>query len=165
MKTNAAQISVLVSEKCACIRIVGRASVTSGAEFKLLLEELRRRGNSRFVLDLTECTNMDSTIQGLLAGFALKLKTAGGCFELYRPNERIVESLDTLGALHLFNQTDTTLTDGAIHISEPPPVTRADTTRTCLEAHETLMALSPANIARFKDVTTFLAEDLRKQQG
>ena len=34
-------------------------------------------------------------------------------------------------------------------------------TRTSLEAHQTLMAMNPDNVARFKDVTQFLAEDLR----
>jgi hypothetical protein len=33
--------------------------------------------------------------------------------------------------------------------------------RTSLEAHETLMAMNPENVARFKDVTQFLAEDLK----
>jgi len=35
-------------------------------------------------------------------------------------------------------------------------------TRACLEAHETLMAINPENVARFKDVAMFLAEDLAK---
>ncbi len=33
--------------------------------------------------------------------------------------------------------------------------------RTSLEAHQTLMAMSAENTARFKDVTQFLAEDLK----
>jgi hypothetical protein len=39
-----------------------------------------------------------------------------------------------------------------------------DLQRTCLEAHERLMAANPENVARFKDVTRFLAEDLRKAE-
>jgi hypothetical protein len=34
-------------------------------------------------------------------------------------------------------------------------------TRTSLEAHETLRAISKENYERFKDVALFLAEDLR----
>ena len=37
-------------------------------------------------------------------------------------------------------------------------------TRTCIEAHQTLMDISPANVAKFKDVTQFLAEGLKKSQ-
>jgi hypothetical protein len=39
--------------------------------------------------------------------------------------------------------------------------THEEITRTSLEAHQTLMEVNPENVARFKDVTQFLAEDLR----
>ena len=39
--------------------------------------------------------------------------------------------------------------------------THEQITRTSLEAHQTLMSMSAENVARFKDVTQFLAEDLR----
>ena len=38
-------------------------------------------------------------------------------------------------------------------------------TRTCLEAHQTLIDLSPANAARFKDVAQFLAEGVKKPKA
>jgi hypothetical protein len=34
----------------------------------------------------------------------------------------------------------------------------------CLEAHQTLIELSPANAARFKDVAQFLAEGAKKSK-
>jgi hypothetical protein len=39
--------------------------------------------------------------------------------------------------------------------------THEQITRTCLEAHQTLMQVNPENATRFKDVTQFLAEDLK----
>jgi hypothetical protein len=39
---------------------------------------------------------------------------------------------------------------------------REEVTRTCLEARKTLMAANPDNVDRFKEVTRFLAEDLKK---
>ena len=33
--------------------------------------------------------------------------------------------------------------------------------RTCLDAHQTLMEINPANIPKFKDVAQFLADDLK----
>jgi len=39
--------------------------------------------------------------------------------------------------------------------------THEQITRTSLEAHQTLMSITPENVARFKDVTQFLAEDLQ----
>jgi hypothetical protein len=42
---------------------------------------------------------------------------------------------------------------------------RLETSRTCLEAHETLMAINPSNIPKFKDVTRFMAEDLKRMEA
>jgi hypothetical protein len=37
-------------------------------------------------------------------------------------------------------------------------------TEACLEAHRTLMNVNPGNVAKFKDVTQFLAEDLKRMK-
>jgi hypothetical protein len=44
----------------------------------------------------------------------------------------------------------------------PASPTREEVQRTCLEAHQLLMEINPANVAKFKDVAAFLAEDLKK---
>jgi hypothetical protein len=38
-------------------------------------------------------------------------------------------------------------------------------THACIEAHQILMDISPANAAKFKDVTQFLAEGLKKPKS
>jgi len=40
--------------------------------------------------------------------------------------------------------------------------TKEEVTRACLEAHQTLMQISPQNASKFKEVAAFLAEDLKK---
>jgi hypothetical protein len=45
------------------------------------------------------------------------------------------------------------------------PVSKEDLSKTCLEAHQTLMAVNPDNIPKFKEVTQFLAEDLKKSKS
>lgn len=159
---------VLAGERFACVKISGRANFSSSIDFKTLVQELRQRGCSYFVLDLSECTLMDSTFLGVLAGFGLQnLKTGsdGVTFELLNPNERITELLESLGVLHLFK-----LTHGAAQVPEqtqpvtvtPACPTRTDVQRACLEAHQTLMQINPQNAAKFKEVAAFLAEDLKK---
>ena len=44
----------------------------------------------------------------------------------------------------------------------PVAPTQEELTRACLEAHQTLMDLNPANAAKFKDVAQFLAEGVKK---
>jgi anti-sigma B factor antagonist len=164
---------VMVSEHFACIRIIGRANFASSVDFKALVDELRQKGCACFVLDLAECLLMDSTFLGVLAGLGLKLSSGNGHqtrhgVELFNPSPRITELLDTLGVVHLF-----TITQGspshpasaeAVERTSPPDPSKAELARTCIEAHQTLMDISPANVARFKDVTQFLAEGAKKSK-
>jgi anti-sigma B factor antagonist len=168
MSTPSANLRVLVGKNFACVKIAGRANFTSSPDFKTLLAELSQKGYARFIIDLSSCVLMDSTFLGVLVGFGLKMNPKGvsdGCsIELLNANDRVAELLENLGAIHLFK-----ITSGALDLPDdvktctPESVnpTREEITRTSLEAHETLMAVNPDNVARFKDVTQFLAEDLK----
>ena len=172
MTTPAASISVFADEKFACIRVAGRANFTLGVEFKTLLDELSAHDCTAFVLELSECVLMDSTILGILTGFGLRQQQRHGenqpsVVELRNPHERVAELIENLGVMSLFR-----ITHGPVcspeklkpfaHAAAHP--TREETTRTCLEAHEKLVAANPENAAKFKDVTRFLAEDLQRMK-
>jgi len=165
MTALTATLLVLVGKDYACVKIAGRANFTSSPDFKTLLEELARKGYRHFIIDLSECVLMDSTFLGVLAGFGMKLNPAGEKgIELYNPNTRVSELLENLGALHLFSvMTGTVQMPGEVKTCTPESSnpTHEEITRTSLEAHQTLMEVNPENVARFKDVTQFLAEDLR----
>ena len=165
MPPLAANLLVLVGKDFACIKIAGRANFSSSPDFKTLLEELAEKGYRHFMLDLAECALMDSTFLGVLAGFGIKLNPDGEKgIELYNPNERVSELLENLGALHLFKVVTGPLElPGAVKSCTPElsNPTHEELTRTSLEAHQTLMEVNPENVARFKDVTQFLAEDLK----
>lgn len=165
---SSANLSVLVGKKTACLRIAGRANFASSPDFKAVLGGLSAKGYKHFVIDLTECVLMDSTFLGVLAGFGMKLNPKGAPtergIELLNATPRVAELLENLGAAQLFN-----LKTGAVEIPddakicEPESInpTHEQITRTSLEAHQTLMAMNPDNVARFKDVAQFLAEDLK----
>jgi len=170
MKPIAANLSVWVCEREAWIRIGGRASFNNSVDFKTLINSLAQDGCSHFILDLTECLLMDSTFLGVLAGLGLKYPHNGddhAAFELLNPNHRIADLLENLGVAHLFHIIHR---QAAPHSSHDVEHTSAqddgtEVTRTCLEAHETLMKLNPKNVPKFKDVTEYLAEDLRRKEG
>jgi anti-sigma B factor antagonist len=166
MSMPSVNLSVLVGKNFACVKISGRANFSSSPDFKTLLLELIQKGYTHFIIDLSECVLMDSTFLGTLAQFGLKLNGPGGSppgIELLNCNTRVTELLENLGALHLFKTFS-----GALNLPEgvksctPESIhpTHEQITRTCLEAHQTLMAVNPENKVRFKDVTQFLAEDL-----
>jgi len=171
MATQSANLSVLVGSNFACVKIAGRANFASSPDFKTLIEQLTQKGYAHFIIDLSECVLMDSTFLGVLAQFGLKLNASNGDekpgLELSNPNTRVTELLENLGALHLFKTLsgELVLPDGMTScIPEPIHPTHEQITRTSLEAHQTLMAVNPDNVARFKDVTQFLAEDLQNIQ-
>ena len=168
MGASSPTLQVAVTDQVALVKISGRASFNCSVEFKTLVYELRARGYRKFILDLTDCLIMDSTFLGVLAGFGLRLAESADekpTVTLLNLNQRILELLENLGVTHLFRLVQGTEplsqkcrevrpTDGAR--------TKLETARACLEAHETLMSINPANIPRFKDVTRFMAEDLKR---
>lgn len=170
MNPPPANLMVLVGKHFACVKIAGRANFNVSINFKTLLTELRQKGFSYFVIELSECLLMDSTFLGVLAGFGLKMSQPADnppphLVELRNPNTRITELLENLGVLHLFNISRGPLaTPETVEACSPEPAhpSRAEVTRACLEAHQTLMEINPQNVPRFKEVTKFLAEDLQK---
>jgi anti-sigma B factor antagonist len=168
MPTSSAKLLVLVGKDFACVKISGRANFSFSPDFKVLLTGLAQKGYNHFIIDLSECVLMDSTFLGVLAGFGLKMNQAADPnqrgVELSNPNARITELLENLGAIHLFKIISGPLqlaNDVQTTAPDPANASHEEITRTCLEAHQTLMAMNPDNVARFKDVTQFLAEDLK----
>jgi anti-sigma B factor antagonist len=170
MDPSSARLLVLAGKQFACIKIVGRANFNSGIDFRTLVARLQAAGLVYFVIDLSECVLLDSTFLGVLAGFGLKMRqrgenTSAAAVTLLNPNTRVTELLENLGLLELFRITQGNLTPPeTVEACTPDPTqpSREELTRACLEAHETLMAIKPENVARFKDVVTFLADDLEK---
>jgi len=161
-------LQVAVAEQVALVKISGRASFNCSVDFKTLVYELRDRGCRKFVLDLGECPIIDSTFLGILAGFGLKLSETPGetaTVTLLNANSRILDLLDNLGVTHLFCivRGEDPLSEKCRELQRHEGGSgKAETTRTCLEAHETLMKINPANIPKFKDVARFMAEDLKR---
>jgi anti-sigma B factor antagonist len=170
MSLPAASMSVAVTQTAVFLRIAGRANFTASVSLKKLVQELRQRGFTHFILNLSECLIMDSTFLGVLASLVSPQNPANGqqtplAIELHNPNQRVLDLLDCLGILTLFK----------INSSSPDPVAtfqplpangtsmdKIELSRTSLEAHRTLMALNPNNAAKFKDVAQFLEEDLQR---
>ena len=170
MSNGPANMSVWAGDKIVCVRIAGRASFTSSVDFKSLILGLWQQGASRFVLDLTDCVLMDSTFLGVLAGLGLKFSGANNglkpaSIELLNPNQRVSDLLENLGVAHLFKvlRDQRFVTENMAVVNQAPaPHGKDEISRVCLEAHETLMEINSANIAKFKDVAKFLAEDLKR---
>jgi anti-sigma B factor antagonist len=173
MSPPVANISVWAGEKVVCFKIGGRANFTASVDFRTAIYGLWDHGHVCFVLDLTECLLMDSTFLGVLCGIGLRFSApdngrAPAMVELLNPNARIVDLLANLGITHLFKIAQRPPTDVERFTcieQAPTPADSKEIARTCLEAHQTLMQINPANVPVFKDVVQFLAEDLKRMEA
>jgi anti-sigma B factor antagonist len=167
MSQTAANLMVALFDGVVGVKVAGRANFTCSVDLKKVVQALSERGYSRFVLDLTDCLLMDSTFLGVLAGIGLKFGQGNGTHpqpvELLNPNPRIADLLENLGVAHLFKIiTDCKpMSEDFKPIEPAASADRAEVTRTCLEAHRTLMDINPNNVQKFKDVAQFLTEDLK----
>jgi anti-anti-sigma regulatory factor len=170
MNSTRATLTVLTGRRFACVKITGRANFNTSVTFKALLAELERLDFPCVVLDLSDCALMDSTFLGVLAGFGLRAVSQRDSgkprvIELLNAGEPLMESLETMGLLPLFQTKQGAPPAGEVVETTGPSAcqpSREEITRASLEAHRTLMSLSPENAARFQDVARFLAEDLQK---
>jgi len=138
------------------IRVEGRGTFQNSAGLKQFAAEMQKRGHRDFIVDLVDCELMDSTFLGTLAGLALGLGE-NGKMTVVRPNARNRGVMENLGLDRIFTVSD--------HVPEPLPgqMQRAESgalqparRETIVEAHENLVAASPENAIRFKDVLEFL---------
>src|SRR6266542_4104347 len=81
------------------VRVNGRACFQNSACLRDFVTEMLRQKKSRFVIDFSHCTSMDSTFLGVLAGIALELKKTpgGGSLVLARMGPRNLELVRNLG--------------------------------------------------------------------
>jgi len=164
------KLLIWTGDHVACVRIVGRANFLLSVDFRKLLRHLRAAGHARILLDLSECQVMDSTFLGVLAFEANDMAsksggTAGICIELLNARPAVREIIEELGIARLFHFVERDLTAEQFRAAPSAgPASVEECARTSLEVHELLMALHPANVAKFKEVARFLATEL-KQSG
>ena len=143
------------------VRIEGRASFANSGSLKDFVAEMIRQGKTRFVIDFTACTSMDSTFLGVLAGAALELRrqTPPGTLTLARVGERNLELIRNLG-LHRLATVDAggfpMDFKGGAQALDTKAKDEIESARLVLEAHENLVNADAANAAKFQDVLAFL---------
>lgn len=143
------------------ICIEGRASFQNSACLNDFFNELIATGKTRFVMDFINCTSMDSTFLGVLAGVALKLRkqTPSGSLILSRMAPRNLELVRNLG-LHRLLTVDTESNDLTLKTTAAlpncPDKGELESARLVLAAHENLIAADETNRAKFQDVLSFL---------
>ncbi|MCZ7592957.1 MAG: STAS domain-containing protein [Kiritimatiellae bacterium] len=169
------RVLVTIHKRLALLRVEGRGSFKSSMALREFGISALSTGCNTIVLDMTDCIGLDSTFMGTLAGLATRLRQHDrerGVMILLNLNPRVRGLVATLGLDRLAQtyeqgatpeelQNILTLSD-SLRTLDTPENNRDETTRMMIEAHENLTPLTSDNIPRFKDVLTYLREDLNR---
>ncbi|MBI5686457.1 MAG: STAS domain-containing protein [Verrucomicrobia bacterium] len=180
MNESKGNIVVGVAGERVFVRVQGKGNYQISQPFCQFSNEIIKRGFHEFVVDLGDCSSMDSTFLGVLAGVGLRLMAASGRIHLANLNSRCREVVASLGIdrLSTVDMCDINLASpGNGGGSAPAPALeplampqsmptdpegRARYAEMVIEAHTTLMQIDPQNVPKFKDCVRFLSEDLEK---
>lgn len=166
MNPNPTTYSVATGGDAFLVVVCGRATYTTCRAFGDFLEIAPTSGRRTLIIDLKECVSIDSTVLGLIAGASAEFRKIGGEIYIQHAAGRIRDVIVNLGLselLTLMPEDEThpiaqALVNTEMETQQASPANNG----TILQAHETLMAANPENIARFKDVVAFMREDLGK---
>ena len=88
------------------IKIVGVGNFQGAVVFKSTYTQLLTEGVTEFVIDLSECEQLDSTFLGIILGLALKLRQMGsGVVHVIHANEMIKSLFRGTGLDQIFDMT------------------------------------------------------------
>ena len=174
----AGQLMVAVQGVYALVKIAGRGTFKLAPSLKRFCAAAQKRGCREIVFDMEDCMGMDSTFMGVLAGVAMwPLPGIGrGHVAVLNLTPKTHAMLVALGLDRLLAcyERDEVPPDfkarlaDALHL-EGLDWNDADDKRlsldTMLQAHQHLVQAEPENLARFRDVLTYLDQELRQMDA
>ena len=149
------------------IRINGRASYLNSGPLREFFAILARQMRKDVMIDFRNCTSVDSTFLGIVAGAALDFMDMEprGNIKLVSLSPRNLELVRNLGLERLTTIVETPAESadgrGAEQALEADKIDKEERVRMIIAAHEHLVKCDESNAERFQDVLTFM----RKQRG
>jgi anti-sigma B factor antagonist len=167
------KLRVALPNDVALIRVCGRGSFKISPALKQFGLAVIEKGCHGILFDMDRCVGMDSTFMGVLAGLAYHLdQKRHGRIVMINLSPKTRGLLTTLGLDQVIQAhesgalpaewKDAAALMGKLEDLDAGAPDQKQTAETMLEAHEQLVQVSPENYPRFKDVLTFLREDLKK---
>lgn len=142
----------------AILRIDGRASYLNCGPIGEFFRRMVKEGKRDVVVDFSQCSGMDSTFLGILAGAALEFRKMEpkGELHLVRMGSRNLELVRNLG-LHRILDVDSgnfqmNFSDNGLEAANEA----AADSKSILQAHEALVEADKGNRQKFQDVLSFL---------
>jgi anti-anti-sigma factor len=146
------------------IKFIGNATMKNSKTLEEAFNNIFAGEKKDIILDFEECNYMDSTMLGLIAKTAIRLKKEWNQF-LYEINSSnmVKTSLKSTGVYNLMKHLDDLKQEVELKELENKDFDdKTEKAKHILEAHKTLMDLSDENKKIFKNVVEMLEKDLDK---
>lgn len=146
------------------IKIEGNATMKTSKTLEDLFQKLFAEEKKDIILDMGKCNYMDSTMLGLIAKTAIKLKTSWKqSIYAINPTNTILTGWKSTGIDKLLVILEGVSNDAEMETLETKDFKDKDEkTMHILDAHKTLMDLSEDNRNVFKNVVNLLEMELKK---
>ena len=143
------------------VKIRGRASFANSGSIRDFMSAEIKEGKRRFVFDFQECSGMDSTFLGVLAGSALSLRKQAprGSLVFCGLETRNLELIRNLGLhrLAIVDEGETLSKEKNLSaLDQGDKLGALEGAKLCLKAHENLVKADRSNGRKFEDVIEVL---------
>lgn len=172
---RANELLVTIQKNCAMIKVNGYGSFKEGPAIKRFGAAAQDVGCTLIIFDMENCQGMDSTFMGVMAGLALRIQeSVNGRVVAMNLSQKTFSLLETLGLNRIIicyktGQLPDEFRSLLADIMDLEELSLASdklgSLTTMLAAHRDLVAVSTENLPRFKDVISYLDQDLKAMQG
>ncbi len=166
---------VAVQDEFALVKVTGRATFKLAPSLKRFCSAALGQGCDEIICDMEECFGMDSTFMGVLAGMSLRPPDGAHvrCVVVMNLTPKTHAMLSTLGLERVIECHEKDDLPEALrqrltkalhleHVDGSADTDRWLSLNTMLQAHQHLVDVSPENIVRFRDVITYLDQEIRR---
>lgn len=168
LENNIDNLTAAFNDRVATIRVKGRGSFKTSPPMKqFITQSIETFKADEFLLDLRDCTGMDSTFMGIIAGVSCSIKK-NKCisFKIINLSEKNKKLLTTLGVDRVveFSELPNEASEASLQQNtitlNPSHISKQNYAETTLNAHQTLVDINPENHEKFKSVLELLQEDV-----
>ncbi|MBD3305234.1 hypothetical protein GF339_02685 [candidate division KSB3 bacterium] len=170
MKNQAEHVFIGKYETTCILRIEGRLTQRSLRNTNAAVQQcLENATLTNALLDITQCSYMDSTILGIIAHWAITFTETHSALPFLvglegSPLENIFRRMNLTTLFHVCDNTDIVQNSTLAHLSfSEEHYSTAEYAHHVLSAHETLAQLSPENAREFAAVIRYLQAEIDQQ--
>ena len=147
------------------MKVQGRATFEVAPALRHLVKLIENSTNHKdFLVDLSDCTGMDSTFMGILAMLALKIKACKKLAFIVNASVENKKLLNGLGLQKLYEYRDVELEDLEEWSPLDTQAIKANNAEVVLEAHKTLVKTDIANEPKFRNVINMVEKEINDQK-